>query len=153
MNGIIMVALIMTLAGLIGMAMSMLRIHREYESIVDELSRVTDIISDFKTKTETAAETIAGQTDEIRAIRNECEHDITEMQKKIYGTNDIAEFKRVQTAAYAAQMKADNLEKIIRSMNPKSIQITGKDIQDGLIGIHLADDLRFLNSEKRTSNG
>jgi len=153
MNGIIMVALIMTLAGLIGMAMSMLRIHREYESIVEETEKVSEQISEFQNELRESAMTISGQTDEIKAIRSECEHDITEMQKKIYGTNDIAEFKRVQTAAYAAQMKADNLEKIIRAMNPKSIQITGKDIQDGLIGIHLADDLRFLNSEKRTSNG
>lgn len=161
MNGIIIAAIVILTIGLIGISFGMLHLHREQDHIHAEIDaqekaikcewKETEILrADLEDLVTFANDMKSG----MNQIKMDTRKDIALLSEKIYGTADIAEFHRVKTAAYAADMRSQNLEKIIQAMNGRNITPRPRrSIQKGMMTVAVADDEKATDAEVRASDG
>ena len=160
MNGILLGLLVIALVGMIGLAFGVLEIHREYEVIQTEIDDLRlSIIGVGGQSTDAAQKAVAAHSimkdlmNDMNELKSGTQHSLNEIRKSVYGPADISEFKRVETAAYAADLRSKGLEKIIQSMDGRNVTPRHrKSIQNGLMTVSIADDEHAINPEVRDSD-
>lgn len=161
MNGITIVLLVMLAIGCGGLSFTVVRMIDHIEVIQRQLDEhllssreIGREAKGAKLLAEAANKTAHDLMEDMDKFKSSTSHTLNEIRRNTYGTADVSEFKRVQTAAYAANLRSENLEKVIQAMNGRNITPRPrKSIQKGLMTVAVADDEKATDAEVRNSDG
>ena len=153
MNGIIIPAVVVLSIGIIGLAFGLVHELNAIERITSEITDMDARITKCKSDTASMITDMKAMKRTITETRQKCGDDIAQMRRQIIGTADVDEFSRVKTAAYRANLRCLELEKIIQHMNGQDIMPRRrKSIQKGLMTVAIADDEHAIDAEVRDSD-
>lgn len=136
MSGVVAVAIIVLLVGMVGLGLAVLTLHTQIENLTAAIDRLTDLreedLTSIKTDEVEIWERIRSNAFAVSTLSSsfiEMRSEYAGLKKDVYGTADVTEFARLKTACYETLPK--RIEKLEEHAKiPQANKIEGR---DGLI--------------------